>query len=145
MAKGYEFVEHTADVEFVARGKTLEEVFENSLLALFETMADIKKISKSKGKAQSFSVSDKARTIDDLLWFTLQDALSVSEAEGLFGYGVRKIEIIEDGGDYHIRANVHAKKMDQKLAKLDVKGVSKFDLKIVKSPSGFGASVVLDV
>ena len=145
MAKGYEFVDHTADVEFVAYGKTLEELFENALLAQFDTIADIKKLTKSKQKVQTFLVSEKARALDDLLWFVLQDALSVSDAEGLFGYAIKSLKIVSDG-EYEIKVIVNAKKKEQKLSKLDVKGVSKFDLKIVeKKTGGFEASVVLDV
>ena len=64
MAKGYEFVDHTADVEFVAYGKTLEELFKNALLAQFDTIADIRKLAKSKQNAQTFLVSEKAKAGD---------------------------------------------------------------------------------
>ncbi len=144
MARGYEFVDHTADVEFLARGKTPEELFKNSLLAQFETTANINAISKSGAKEQTFSISERARTLDDLLWFVLQDALSISDAEGLYGFGIKSITIAKDG-DYVAKVVVRAKKKEQRMSKLDVKGVSKFDLKIIKGPNGFEASVVLDV
>jgi len=143
--KGYEYVEHTADVEFVARGKTLEELFNNALLAQFETLADIRKVSRSVSKEQTFTISEKARTTDDLLWFVLQDALSISDAEGLYGYDVKSIWLSSGEGEYEIKVVANAKKKEQKFSKLDVKGVSKFDLKIVKNKRGFEASVVLDV
>ena len=38
--KQYEYLEHTADVKFLAYGKTLEEVFENAALAMFNVMVD---------------------------------------------------------------------------------------------------------
>ena len=43
--KQYEYLEHTADVKFLAYGKTLEEVFENAALAMFNVMIDTGKIS----------------------------------------------------------------------------------------------------
>jgi SHS2 domain-containing protein len=143
--KGYEFVEHTADVEFIARGKTLEELFNNALLAQFDTLAEIRKVSKYVSKELTFSIDEKARTLDDLLWFVLQDALSISDAEGLYGYDVKSIWLSDNEGDYEIKIVVNAKKKHPKFSKLDVKGVSKFDLKIVKDQKGFEASVVLDV
>jgi SHS2 domain-containing protein len=143
-AKGYEFVDHTADVEFVARGKTTEELFKNALLAQFDTLADVNKIAKSEAKEQAFTINERARAIEDLLWFVLQDALSVSDAEGLYGYGVKSISIIENG-EYEIKVVASAKKKERRFSKLDVKGVSKFDLKVIKGPKGFEASVVLDV
>lgn len=145
MAKGYEFIDHTADVEFIAQGKTLEELFRNALLAEFDTISDIKKVGASKSKVQSFMVTDRARAIEDLLWFVLQDALSVSDAEGLYGYQIKSIEIESSMGEYAASVHVKARKKEQKMSKFDVKGVSKFDLKIVEGPTGFEASVVLDV
>ncbi len=142
--KGYEFVDHTADVEFVAYGKTLEELFKNALLAQFDTIADIKKAALAKAKEQKFTISERARTLDDLLWFVLQDALSISDAEGLYGYGIRSITISE-AGEYTAEITTKAKKKSKSLSKLDVKGVSKFDLKILRGANGFEASVVLDV
>ena len=38
--KGFEFLEHTADVYIAAYGKDLAEAFENAALAMFETMTD---------------------------------------------------------------------------------------------------------
>jgi SHS2 domain-containing protein len=144
MAKGYEFVEHTADVEFIARGRKIEDLFKNALLAQFDTAADIAKLARSKSRTKTFLISERASAMEDLLWFTLQDALSVSDAEGLFGYGIKSIEIASDE-EFIIKVVVSAKKKEQKLAKLEIKGVSRFDLKIVKGPNGFEASVVLDV
>lgn len=42
--KSYEFLEHTADIYVASFGKSLEEVFENSALALFDCMTDVSKI-----------------------------------------------------------------------------------------------------
>lgn len=144
-AKKYKYVEHTADIEFVAYGKNLEELFKNALLALFDTTADIKKLSASKTKVATLPINDKARTVDDLLWFALQDALSVADAERVFGFDVKKVKISGEEGEYAINASISAKKIDQKFAKFNVKGVSKFDMNIVETPRGFEASVVLDV
>jgi SHS2 domain-containing protein len=43
--KQYEYMEHTADVKFLAYGKTLEEVFENAALAMFNVIIDTDKVS----------------------------------------------------------------------------------------------------
>ncbi len=143
--KGYKYVEHTADVEFVAIGGTIEAAFKNAFLAMFNTMADIGKLPKSKAKTQKLTINDSARTLEDLLWFGLQDALSVTDAEGVYAYGIASLSIGTSMGEYNINAVLKAKKKEQKFSKLDVKGVSQFDLKIVKSAKGYGVSVVLDV
>ena len=143
--KKYEFTEHTADVEYMAYGKTLDEVFKNALLGLFDTIADTKKISKAAGAAKTLAINERARVVEDLLWFTLQDALSVTDAEGYYGFGVGKLSISTEMGDYVINATVKAKKKNPKFSKLDVKGVSKFDLEVTKKKNMYVARAVLDV
>ena len=144
-SRKYDFIDHTADVEFKAYGKSHEELFKNALLALFDTISDTKKLSKSKAKKKTFTIDENARTEQDLLWFTLQDALSISDAEGLYGYSVRRIRISVSEGEYNIKTVINAKKKDQKLSKFDVKGVSQFDMGIEEENGGIVASVVLDV
>ena len=143
--KGFEYVEHTADVEFIASGRTIESAFKNSFLALFNTMADIKKLAKEKSDVKRLKVNDRARTLEDLLWFGLQDALSVTDAEGVYAYGIESLSVSTSMGDYIIDAVLKAKAKEQKFSKLDVKGVSQFDLKIVKGRKGYKTSIVLDV
>ena len=43
--KKYEYLEHTADIKFQAYGDTLEEVFENAALAMFNVIIDTEKVS----------------------------------------------------------------------------------------------------
>ncbi len=50
MSKKYEFLEHTADIKFRVRGKTLNEVFENSVLAVSEFLSRDEKIKGVKEK-----------------------------------------------------------------------------------------------
>ncbi|MCL5430170.1 MAG: archease [Candidatus Marsarchaeota archaeon] len=141
----YRFIEHTADVEYLAYGNSLNELFKNSLLALFDTIAEINALPKEKSKARTLNIRDKASSLEDLLWFTLQDALSIADSEGLFGYGVESIRITGKDGAYNISAAIKAKPKKQGLSKLDVKGVSKFDLKVKKKNNRYKSSVVLDV
>ena len=44
----YEFIDHTADVAFKSKGKTLEELFESCALATEQTM--VKNLKKIKHK-----------------------------------------------------------------------------------------------
>lgn len=143
--KKYEFLDHTADVEYVAYGATLNAVFKNALLALFDTMADIKKLSKAKTKTKTFLINERARELQDLLWFVLQDAVSVADAEGLYSFGVKKLSIGTELGEYVITATINAKGKNPEFSKLDVKGVSKFDLAVTRKKNRYIAEAVLDV
>ena len=141
----YVFINHTADVEYVAYGSTIDRVFKNALLGLFDTIADIKKLSAAKAKVKLLNIEERARIPEDLLWFVLQDALSVTDAEGVYAYSVKKIKIGLEMGEYSAVVTIAAKKKDPKFSKLDVKGVSRFDMKVTKKDKTYLATVVLDV
>src|SRR5271155_1460380 len=95
LGKGYKYLEHTADVEFVAYGKDMEECFKNAIMALFDTVSYVRAVKLSKPKKVTFLIKDKARTPEDLLWYTLQDAVSITDSKSLFGYDVAKLKIKE--------------------------------------------------
>jgi len=145
MAKGYRYMGHTADVEFLAYGSTLEISFKNAFMALFETIAYTKKVSKSESKTRSFALKVKAKSEEELLWYALQDAISIMGAESLFGYKVQKLNITRTAKGYSLAAKVLAKSRTDKDSKLDIKGVSMYDLKIEKKKGRFTSRVVVDV
>ncbi len=153
MRGGYRYIEHTADVEFVAYGDTPEDLFENALLAMFNTVADIRKLAAHKSKASKFEIRAKGDNTEDLVWETLQSALSISEAKGVFAYKVEKpLYKTMHNSKCLFSAICSAKAKDQRFAKLEVKGVSRFDLKFReaahgsrKDGHGFEVNVVLDV
>jgi len=141
----YKYLEHTADVEFVAFGKDAQECFTNALLATFNTISYTKKIESSKEKKITFIVNDKAKSLGDLLWYALQDAVSIADSKSLFAYKVLHMKIIENKGTYKINAKIAAKAREEKASKLDVKGVSRYNLKVKNTREGTEATVVLDV
>jgi protein archease len=143
--KGYKFVGHTADVEFVAYGKDMEACFKSALMAMFETMAYIKKVASSNAKSTSFTVKDRAGTIEDLLWYALQDTLSIADSRSIFAYKVSGISIKKGRNNYSISVRVHGKKREESASKLDVKGVSRYDLRVKGTKNRIKATVVLDV
>lgn len=145
MAKGFRYVEHTADIEFIASGKSLEETFRNALLALFDTQAYTKKLSGSKGGKKSFTIREKATNPEELLWRVLQDTLSVTDSEARFGIDATEIKMAERKGVYSFTCRVITKPQSAELSKLDVKGISKYDLKVQKTNNRYSATVVLDV
>ena len=145
MRRRYRYVEHTADVEFVAYGRKPDELFKNAFLAMFDTAADIKLLSKQKSRTIRFSLKERSEEAEDLLWRALQDALSIASARGLFAYGVESLHLEETKKGLVLSATLLCKKETAELAKLDVKGVSKYDLVVSKKGGRLEASVVLDV
>ena len=144
-AKGYRYVEHTADVEFIASGRTRAGLIRNSLLAMFETNAYIGRLGRSKGKRRSITIDDVAPDLGTLLWYVLQDALSVADAEQLFVYKVSRISVGPKDSGLIARTTLTGKTREPQYSKLEVKGVSRYDMKVSKTARGYKASVVLDV
>ena len=145
MRKGYGFRSHTADVELVAHGKTLDDAFANAALALFDTSADIAALSKMKSPSKKIKVKDKSSTLEELLWVMLQDALSIADAHSLYCYKVNSMKIKESGKAYSVAAEFSARKADQEHSVIYVKGVSRFDLKVARRKGLFTVRAVLDV
>ena len=78
------FLEHTADVKFKAFGKSLEEVFENSALAMIN--------SQYKGKVKSVKskkVNAKGKDVESLMYNFLEEILILLEE----GFIVSKIKV----------------------------------------------------
>ncbi len=143
--KGYSFTNHTADVELVARGKTLEEAFRNAALAMFDTSADIAALTRLKGGAKRLNIRERASTLEDLLWAMLQGALSIADAKGVYCYKVDRMLIKESKGGYTIDAQFSARGEKPEYSIIYVKGVSRFDMRVGKTKNGFTARAVLDV
>lgn len=144
MARKFKYVEHTADVEFIAFGKSTNELFSNALYALFDVIAYTKALEKSEGKIIEIRIKEKARSLEDLLWYVLQDALSEVESMSAFAYAVDEIKIKELKGTFSCSALISAKEKVDKYSKLAVKGISKYDMAIKKGEI-LEARVVVDV
>src|SRR3989344_6737674 len=72
----FKFLEHTADRKFQAFGKTLEEVFENSALALFSIIYDGKIENKKK-----FKIHAKGRDLENLMYNFLEEFLVLIDSK----------------------------------------------------------------
>jgi SHS2 domain-containing protein len=140
----YKFVDHMADIEFIAYGKTDEELFSNALSALFETVADTRALSRSSGKKVKVTVKEKADSLEELLWYTLQHTLSITESRRVFAYEIAEIKIAEEGGKFSCELKAYAKEKMDEHSKLAAKGISKYGLKITKGEVS-EARVVIDV
>ncbi|MDE1865531.1 MAG: archease [Candidatus Micrarchaeota archaeon] len=140
----FRFVDHTADVEFIAYGKDLEELFSNALQALFETMADTKALKRSKVVGSVIIIDEAVGKSDEVLWRTLQDTLSTAESMGVFAYAVASLRVGKEKSRISCFAKILAKEKKDKYSKLPVKGVAKYELGI-KDGTPMEARVVLDV
>lgn len=73
----YEFLEHTADIKFRAYGKTMEEAFENSALAVAEFIAKGNKVKAKEKKEIEVEGTDK----ENLLYNFLEELIVLLDSE----------------------------------------------------------------
>jgi len=139
----FKFLEHTADIKFQAFGKSLEEAFSNSALALAEVMTkktNIKPLVKKKIK-----VSGKDK--ESLLYNFLEEFLFLFDSKGFLVSKIDKIKIIDNALEADVAGdNVRNYKISQ-----DVKAITYNSMFIKKlnqgsaTPIKFICQVVLDV
>ncbi len=135
----YRYINHTADVEFIAYGKTLEELFSNSAQALFDTIAE----ANSMRCATALKIAVHADSEEELLWRFLQKLLSIGDARCIFFYSADAK--IKRNGMLSLSSVAHYCKATAEKAKLEAKGISKYALKVSHSNGIYSATVVVDV
>lgn len=133
----YEFLEHTADVKFVAKGKSIEEVFKEAAMALKETMTkgvEIKKI-------QEKDVGVEGKDYESLLRNFLEEFLFLFDAEDFILSEVKDIMI--DG--FRLMATVKGDVIDNYKLSNDVKAITYNEMYVKEIDKGWECQVVLDV
>ena len=135
--KKFRYLPHTADIQFQAFGNTLEEVFANSALAMFNAMSTSKVKEKLKRK---ISVSGKDN--EALLYNFLEELLFLFDSEHFFLSKVGKMRI-ENG---MLRAEVIGDKAGKYSIRIDVKAITYNNMVVKKLKQDlYVAQVVLDV
>ena len=141
------YLDHVADIRFIAYGNTLENVFENAAKAMFFVIADIKNIEPK----HSFPIEIEAADLENLMVNFLSELLFLFDAEEiLFGQiDVKEIKIIETDGEktYVVTAVAAGEPIDNKKQnfKTEVKAVTYNGIRVDKTPDGFETEVVLDL
>ncbi len=141
--KQYEYLEHTADVKFLAYGKTLEEVFENSALAMFNVMIDTRKISGELVK----DVFLKSPDLESLIVDWLSEHLYLFEVDEIVFSKFYVDRIRKENCEYSITSRASGEKFYPKSHpfETEIKAVTYNQLKVEKIEDGWEVQVVLDI
>ena len=84
----YKYLEHTADIKFRAYGKTLEEAFENSALAMFNSMFN-GKVKETVTK----KICVEGKDPEALLYAFLEEFLFLFDSEHFFLSKIKNLKI----------------------------------------------------
>jgi len=133
----YKFLPHTADIKFRAYGKTLNEVFENSALALNSAFYEgkVKALEKKKIKV-------KGRDLESLMFRFLEELLFLYETENFL---TSKIKVKVSKDNKLLEAETFGEKPKSPKGRGDIKAVTYNDMFVKKIKDKWISQVVLDV
>ena len=139
----FEFLEHTADVYIRAYGKTMEEAYANSALAMFEVMTDSGKIAQ----AQEENLQVEAEDQYALLYNWLEALLVKFETEGMLYSKFEITDWKETEENFRFKAKVWGEKFDPQKhpQKVGVKAVTYHRMMIIREKESVVLEFILDI
>jgi SHS2 domain-containing protein len=139
----FEFLEHTADVYIRAYGKTMEEAYANSALALFEVMTDTDKIAQAKEEKLQVEAEDQYA----LLYNWLEALLVKFETEGMLYSKFEITDWKETEENFRFKAKVWGEKYDAEKhpQKVGVKAVTYHRMMIIREKESAVLEFILDI
>ena len=137
----YEYLEHTADAEFVAYGATLDEAFVNAARATYALIVDPCRVEPATCREVRLS----SGSLDYLLYDWLAELLYLTEIEHLV-FSQFEVRITGGEGDYSLegRACGEAIRPVHEVS-LHIKAVTYHDLRVEKRNNRYEAQVLLDI
>ena len=139
----YKFLEDVAiaDIAYEAYGKSLNELFENAALAIFELSADVKTVD-AKEKVEFNLENEK---LDNLLYDFLSEILFLKDSRYMVFKNV-KVSIAE-GKINKLKAVLDGDSINPKKQKLenDIKAVTMHMFELKKEKEKWKATIVVDI
>ena len=141
----YGYLPHTADIKFVAYGKDLRELIENSALALLNVMLDVARIRRASSQTRRLPIKERADTAENLVWYVLQDILTRIDERALaaFEFRVSSLEKRKEG--FEMSGFLFYKSKVENCFLTEVKAVTPYGMEVRKNAKGYEIKVVLDV
>lgn len=138
----HKFLDHTADVFFVAKAETLPALFNECALAVEETMVEVSKV-KPKEKVK---ILGESSTVESLLFDFLDELLFFKDYKQLV-FSKFEIDIKESNGKYYLICQAQGEKIDfsRHEPKVDVKAITMHEFKVEKVKDGWKAQVLIDI
>jgi len=137
--QGYEFIDHTADVGIVARGKTIEDVFINAARGMVSLIVDPESVSEKVRREIAVEGADR----EELLVSWLNELLYLFDAESLVFSRFEITSLSETS----LKGAAYGEKVDpaRHEIKTQVKAATYHQLKIEKESGGFRGRVIFDI
>jgi SHS2 domain-containing protein len=136
----FKYLEHTADAEFVAYGRTPDEASANAARAMFGLVVEPSKVRPTEVR----EISLTSGSLEDLLFDWLSELLYLSEVDRLV---FSKFEVkITKNNDYSLNAKAYGEQVSPRHEVfLHIKAVTYHDLRVEKRNNVYEAQVLLDI
>ena len=138
----HKFLDHTADVFFVAKADTLPALFNECALAVEETMVDVAKVKM----VDTVKILGESATVESLLFDFLDELLFFKDYRQLV-FSKFEIEIQEKEKKFSLVCSAQGEKIDfsRHDPKVDVKAITMHEFKVEKVKDGWKAQVLIDI
>ena len=137
----YEYLEHTADAEFIAYGQTLDEAFVNAARATFALIVDPEKVKSSTAR----EVRLTSDSVENLLYDWLSELLYLEEVDRIV-FSRFEAGITERNGEFVLDGKAFGEPIrPEHEISLHVKAVTYHDLRVERVNSRYEAQVLLDI
>jgi SHS2 domain-containing protein len=135
------YLEHTADAEFIAYGRTVDEAFVNAALAMCSLVIDPATVRPSVEK----EVELEGDALDVLLYDWLSELLYIFEVDRLV-FGRFAAHVAENDGKYRLTAQAWGEGIGRHPdISMHIKAVTYHDLRFEKTNNIYEAQVLLDI
>jgi SHS2 domain-containing protein len=139
MKKGFEIIDHTADVGIIAYGADVEELFSNAALALFSLITEPERVEEKLHLNLEVNSEDR----DSLLVEWLNELIYLFDAKHIL-FSRFEIESLTHN---QLKATCYGEGFDpmKHKIKIGVKAATYHMLKLDKSDDGCKAQIILDI
>jgi len=137
--RGYELIEHTADVGVVGRGPTLAAAFAAAAEGMYAVMVDLADVREREQRPVQVNGED----LGQLLTHWLVDLIFLTQSEGLL---FSRFEVAMDG-ERALRATAYGERLDLARHALgaEVKAVTRHRLSVMPVEGGYETRVIFDI
>lgn len=145
--KDFEVLAHTADIKIRAYGTTLNELFRNALVGMFQVIGPISpNCTRVNDRTECIALPIKhtidlrAPQLDILLVDFLSEALYLSDVNNEAYLDAKILEVDE----YHVRGVIYGIAVEG-FEVVEIKAVTYHDLEIIHSKDGYRVDIVFDI
>ncbi|RLG45972.1 MAG: archease [Thermoproteota archaeon] len=138
----YEYVEFGGDVSFIARGRSLNELFRQAALAMYEIMVDVEKVDKVEEIVLELRSPDLSLLLHD--W--LGELLFITDTKRLV-FSDFLVNITKENSEYSLKGKALGEMLNlsKHNPKTEIKAVTYHSLRVQRSGDLWEGTVVLDL